>query len=134
MTRSPAGRRLVYLTLLAVLFFSAFPLYFSVVVASQDNSALSAVPPPLAIGANLVDNVTRVFETVPFDQALLNSFVVASGFSQHFFEKGVARMTCNHKSQVFRFEFPECFRQFSNPFVRRNSTEKEDGKRVLAKA
>jgi cellobiose transport system permease protein len=70
--------RLVYLTLLAVLFFSGFPLYFSLVVASQDNSALGRIPPPLLLGGNLVDNVRRVFDTVPFGAALVNSFVVAT--------------------------------------------------------
>jgi cellobiose transport system permease protein len=70
--------KLVYLTLLAVLFFSLFPLYFSVVVASQDNSALGRVPPPMIPGGNLVDNVRRVFDTVPFGLALLNSLFAAS--------------------------------------------------------
>jgi cellobiose transport system permease protein len=68
----------VYLTLLAVLFFSGFPLYFSLVVASQDNSAMGRIPPPLLPGSNLVDNVRRVFDTVPFGAALINSFVVAA--------------------------------------------------------
>jgi cellobiose transport system permease protein len=78
--RSRRGRpgRLTYLTLLAVLFFSAFPLYFSFVVASHDNSALSQVPPPLLPGANLFENTRRVFDTVPFGTALVNSFLVAS--------------------------------------------------------
>jgi cellobiose transport system permease protein len=70
--------RLTYLTLLAVLFFSAFPLYFSLVVASHDNSALGQVPPPLLPGANLIENTRRVFDTVPFGTALVNSFLVAS--------------------------------------------------------
>jgi cellobiose transport system permease protein len=70
--------RLVYLTLLAVTFFSAFPLYFSAVVASQDNTALASVPPPVLPGENLVANVRRVFATVPFDLALINTAIVAS--------------------------------------------------------
>ncbi|WP_245595465.1 carbohydrate ABC transporter permease [Glycomyces tenuis] len=69
--------RLAYLTLVAVLFFSAFPLYYSVVVASRDNSALGQIPPPLLPGANLVANVERVFTTVPFDAALINSVTVS---------------------------------------------------------
>src|SRR5690606_27690109 len=69
--------RLAYLTLVAVLFFSAFPLYYSVVVASRDNSALGQIPPPVLPGANLVENVERVFTTVPFDAALINSVVVS---------------------------------------------------------
>ncbi len=69
--------RLAYLTLVAVLFFSGFPLYYSVVVASRDNSALGQIPPPVLPGANLVANVERVFTTVPFDAALINSAVVS---------------------------------------------------------
>ncbi|MFG3436200.1 carbohydrate ABC transporter permease [Nonomuraea sp. NPDC047897] len=73
--------RLRYLTLLAVAFFSAFPLYYSVVVASRHNSALAEVPPPLLPGGNLLANVSRVFDTVPFALALLNSFVVAGSIA-----------------------------------------------------
>lgn len=69
--------RLAYLTLVAVLFFSAFPLYYSLVVASRDNSALGQIPPPVLPGANLVENVERVFTTVPFGAALINSVVVS---------------------------------------------------------
>jgi cellobiose transport system permease protein len=69
--------RLAYLTLVAVLFFSGFPLYYSFVVASRDNAALAAIPPPVLPGANLLENVERVFSTVPFGTALLNSVIVS---------------------------------------------------------
>ncbi|MET9065979.1 carbohydrate ABC transporter permease [Streptosporangium sandarakinum] len=73
--------RLRYLTLIAVAFFSAFPLYYSVVVASRDNAALAQVPPPLLPGGNFLANVERVFDTVPFGLALLNSFVVSGSIA-----------------------------------------------------
>jgi cellobiose transport system permease protein len=69
--------RLVYLGLLALVFFSAFPFYYSVVVASQDNSVLGQVPPPLLPGRNLITNIARAFDTVPMTKALINSFLVA---------------------------------------------------------
>jgi cellobiose transport system permease protein len=75
--RPERSGRLAYLTLVAVVFFSAFPFYVSVVVASQDNSALAQVPPPLVPGGNLVANVRRVFDTVPFGLALTNTVLVA---------------------------------------------------------
>ncbi|WP_248963463.1 carbohydrate ABC transporter permease [Sphaerisporangium perillae] len=75
------ARTLTYLTLMAVAFFSALPLYYSVVVASRDNSALAEVPPPLLPGGNLVANITRVFDTVPFALALLNSVLVAGSIA-----------------------------------------------------
>ncbi|GAB3134056.1 carbohydrate ABC transporter permease [Microbispora hainanensis] len=77
MPRSLRARPLTYLTLVAVAFFSAFPVYWSVVVASHDNTALAEVPPPLMPGGNFFANVQRVFDTAPFALALLNSFVVA---------------------------------------------------------
>src|SRR5690606_27106567 len=73
--------RLRYLTLIAVAFFSAFPLYYSVVVASRHNSALAQVPPPLLPGGNFFANAARVFDTVPFGLALLNSVIVAGSIS-----------------------------------------------------
>jgi cellobiose transport system permease protein len=75
--RAGAARTLTYLTLLAVAFFSALPLYYSVVVASRDNAALADVPPPLVPGGNLFANIGRVFDTVPFALAMLNSVFVA---------------------------------------------------------
>ncbi|MBO3751627.1 carbohydrate ABC transporter permease [Streptosporangiaceae bacterium NEAU-GS5] len=75
------ARRLTYLTLTAVAFFSALPLYYSVVVASRDNAALAAVPPPLIPGGNFFANVSRVFDTVPFALALLNSVLVAGSIA-----------------------------------------------------
>jgi cellobiose transport system permease protein len=73
--------RLRYLTLSAMVFFSAFPLYWSIVVASHDNDALAAVPPPLLPGGHLLDNVHRVFASVPFAKALLNSFLVSGSIT-----------------------------------------------------
>jgi cellobiose transport system permease protein len=71
------GRRLLYLSLLAVVFFSAFPFYFSLVVASQDNAVLGQTPPPLLPGGNLFTNIGRAFGTVPMTRALINSVLVA---------------------------------------------------------
>jgi cellobiose transport system permease protein len=69
--------RLVHLVLLAMAFFSIFPFYYSVVVASQDNGVLSRTPPPLLPGHNLVANVERAFGSAPMTRALVNSFLVA---------------------------------------------------------
>ncbi|WP_230884429.1 carbohydrate ABC transporter permease [Planomonospora sp. ID82291] len=79
--RLDGARRLTYLTLLAVAFFSALPLYYSVVVASRDNAALAEVPPPLLPGGNFFANVARVFDTVPFALAITNSVIVAGSIA-----------------------------------------------------
>jgi cellobiose transport system permease protein len=77
-----AGGALTYLFLLAMVAFSAFPLYWSFVVASHDNSALGAYPPVVTPGGNFRDNVDRLFNAgivnVDFATALLNSAIVAS--------------------------------------------------------
>jgi cellobiose transport system permease protein len=72
---------LTYLFLLVLVLFSVFPLYWSFVVASHDNSALGAYPPVLAPGGNFRDNVDRLFNAgivnVDFAKALINSAIVA---------------------------------------------------------
>jgi cellobiose transport system permease protein len=72
---------LTYLFLLVLVAFSVFPLYWSFVVASHDNSALGAYPPVLTPGGNFRDNVDRLFNAgivnVDFAKALVNSAIVA---------------------------------------------------------
>ena len=86
--RSVVARRfdqagpLTYLLLVAVAATAAFPLYWSFVVASHDNSAISAYPPVLTPGSQLDDNIGRLFSSgevnVDFWTALVNSTIVAS--------------------------------------------------------
>ena len=76
------ARPLTYVWLLLLVAFSIFPLYWSFVVASHDNSALGAYPPVLTPGGNFRDNVDRLFNAgivnVDFAKALINSAIVAS--------------------------------------------------------
>jgi cellobiose transport system permease protein len=76
------GGALTYVFLLLMVAFSAFPLYWSFVVASHDNSALGAYPPVLTPGGNFRDNVDRLFNAgivnVDFATALVNSAIVAA--------------------------------------------------------
>jgi cellobiose transport system permease protein len=69
---------LVYLLLAAVLLSSIFPMYWSFVVASSDNSVIGNKTPPLVPGGHLIENIQRVFDQSPFAMALVNSFIVAS--------------------------------------------------------
>jgi len=83
-----AGRRfrgagpLTYLLLSVVALLSIFPLYWSLVVASHDNSAVASYPPVLAPGGELWHNIQRLFNAgvvnVAFWTALANSAIVAS--------------------------------------------------------
>jgi cellobiose transport system permease protein len=94
--RRPAGRRFVarrfrsagpgtYVFLILVAAASMFPLYWSFVVASHDNSAIAAYPPELSPGPNLWHNISRLFNAgivnVEFWQALINSLIVSSAVS-----------------------------------------------------
>lgn len=90
--RTPAlGRRfqsagpLTYLFLILIAVGSAFPLYWSLVVASHDNSAISAYPPVLTPGRELFHNISRVFNSgevnIDFWTALANSAIVSAAIA-----------------------------------------------------
>src|SRR2546430_3965568 len=74
-----------YLFLILVAAASAFPLYWSFVVASHDNSSVSAYPPVLTPGGEFWHNITRLFNSgevsVNFWTALINSAIVAGTVS-----------------------------------------------------
>jgi cellobiose transport system permease protein len=86
--RRPLSRRLgaagpfTYLFLALAAVVSMFPLYWSLVVASHDNSVISAYPPVLTPGGQLWHNLSRLFDSgevnVDFWSALINSALVAS--------------------------------------------------------
>ncbi len=81
-------RKRTYLFLSVVALLSLFPFYYSIVVASHDNSVLGQVPPPLTLGGNLMKNLERAFgEDVHMVQGLINSLLASSviTFSQVFF-------------------------------------------------
>ena len=67
--------------LVAVLVGSAFPLYWTVVVASHSNEVVGRVPPPLVPGGHLVENIGRVFDQTNFGLALWNSLVVSGAIT-----------------------------------------------------
>jgi cellobiose transport system permease protein len=60
----------------AILLMSAFPLYWSVVVASHDQAAVAHYPPVILPGPNLWEHVRTAFEVANFGKALVNSAVV----------------------------------------------------------
>ena len=67
---------LAYGLLLAVLLGSAYPLWWSFVVASGTNST-RAEDLPLVPGGNFFANAATVFDAIPFWTALLNSVIVS---------------------------------------------------------
>lgn len=66
-----------YGTLFAIILFSIFPLYWSIVVSSRDQSAIGSYPPSLVPGGSLWDNLEKAFEQGNFGLALTNSTIVA---------------------------------------------------------
>jgi cellobiose transport system permease protein len=86
--RRPVSRRHVkaglgtYVFLLLVMAGSIFPLYWSFVIASHDNSAIGAYPPVVTPGSHFWSNLHRLFSTdvvaIDFWGALINSAIVAA--------------------------------------------------------
>jgi cellobiose transport system permease protein len=78
---------LTYVALGVIVFLSVFPFYWMFVVASNDTSAMNAVPPAFVPGGNFLTNAQAVFDRTPFGNALLNSAIVATAvaFTQTLF-------------------------------------------------
>lgn len=69
---------LTYATLIVFVLFSAFPLYWSLVVSSHDQATISQYPPAVVPGGNLWTHVRTAFEQANFGEALVNSAIVCS--------------------------------------------------------
>jgi cellobiose transport system permease protein len=67
----------VYVLLVVAVLLSVFPLYYMFVIASVGASAVTSIPPRLYPGFNFMDIATKVFDTVPFFQSLVNSVIVS---------------------------------------------------------
>ncbi|MEU4666889.1 carbohydrate ABC transporter permease [Amycolatopsis sp. NPDC023774] len=70
-------RKATYWVLAVFVLGSLFPFYWSFLVASRDNGMLTERVPPLLPGGNFFANAARVFDTVPFWKALVNSVIVS---------------------------------------------------------
>jgi cellobiose transport system permease protein len=77
----PRGLLTRYPLLLGVLALSCFPIYWTFMIASQTNEAVGETPPPFLPGGHFLANARRVFDTVDFGKALVNSFVVAGAIT-----------------------------------------------------
>ena len=77
------ARTLTYVVLTLTLIASAFPIYWTFVVASSTNDVIADVPPPLVPGSHLMENVRAVFDNdaANFTKALVNSAIVAGTVS-----------------------------------------------------
>jgi cellobiose transport system permease protein len=67
-----------YLLLGVAALLSLFPLYWTMVAASTDNTRVSQTPPPFVPGPNLLKNLAAAWEDAAMGKALTNSFIVAT--------------------------------------------------------
>ncbi|MBQ0985779.1 carbohydrate ABC transporter permease [Streptomyces sp. F63] len=80
--RPRAGRQhhagpVAYALLILAALLSVFPLYWTMVAASTDNTRVSQTPPPFLPGPNLFTNLAAAWEDAAMGQALVNSTIVA---------------------------------------------------------
>ena len=110
--RKPKGRRMSivgYLILSLITFASVFPFYWMFVVASNGSEEISKNPPTLIPGGNFFKVVADVYSVVPFNRALLNTFIVGTvvALAQVFFSAlaGFAFAKLNFKGRRFMVLF-----------------------------
>jgi cellobiose transport system permease protein len=80
--RGRAGRQhhagpLAYVLLAVMALLSIFPLYWTMVAASTDNTRVSQTPPPFLPGPNLFSNLARAWDEAAMGKAMINSLIVA---------------------------------------------------------
>lgn len=80
--RQRAGRQhhagpLSYVLLVIMAVLSIFPLYWTMVAASTDNTRVTQTPPPFLPGPNLFSNLARAWDEASMGKAMLNSLIVA---------------------------------------------------------
>jgi sn-glycerol 3-phosphate transport system permease protein len=83
---SPTGRRiasrrlqkaLVHAGLLAAIAVIAFPVYYALVISTQDLTEVTAVPPRVRLSGHAWANYAAAWERLHLGRLLLNSFIVA---------------------------------------------------------
>jgi len=80
--RPRAGRQhhagpVAYALLALISLLSLFPLYWTMVAASTDNTRVSQTPPPFLPGPNLLENLSKAWDEAAMGKALTNSTIVA---------------------------------------------------------
>ena len=84
--RRTAGRSMqagagTYLTLIVLTLISAFPLYYTVVMASHTNAELAHRTPPLLPSRALFGNIHKAFALAPLNKGLINSLIVSGAIT-----------------------------------------------------
>ncbi|HZG87265.1 carbohydrate ABC transporter permease [Paenibacillus sp.] len=72
------GRLALYVAVSIFLVLSLFPFYWMFVIGSRTTADTNRFPPALLPGGLYVENITKVFQEIPFFLALWNTVMVAS--------------------------------------------------------
>jgi cellobiose transport system permease protein len=80
--RKKAGRQLTagkytYLILAMTTVVAAFPLYYTMIIASHTNHEMAAVPPPFLPNASMFHNIRLALHEQPLLKAITNSLIVS---------------------------------------------------------
>jgi len=67
----------VYLIVCLITVVSAFPLYYTIVMASHTNAEMASESPPLLPTTSIFDNLKKALELAPLNHGLLNSLIVS---------------------------------------------------------
>jgi cellobiose transport system permease protein len=70
-----------YLLLILAAVLSLFPLYWTMVAASTDNTRVTQTPPPFLPGPNLFTNLRAAWDDAALGQAMTNSMIVATSIA-----------------------------------------------------
>ena len=77
MRRFRLGRAAIHVVLGAGVVLSFFPFYWMVVMATNTTADIYRYPPKLTPGSHLVDNVSRLLDSIDFFGSMFNTAVVA---------------------------------------------------------
>ncbi|PWI12867.1 sugar ABC transporter permease [Streptomyces sp. Act143] len=81
-----AGRQhhagpVAYILLGLAALLSLFPLYWTMVAASTDNTRVTQTPPPFLPGPHLLENLGKAWQDAALGKAMLNSLIVAGAIA-----------------------------------------------------
>ena len=72
---------MVYVGVAVLTLISAFPLYYTIVMASHTNAEMASATPPMLPNASLFGNLRKAFELAPLNHGLVNSVIVSAAIT-----------------------------------------------------
>ena len=77
MRRTRIGRAAIHVVLATGVLISFFPFYWMVVMATNTTADIYRYPPKLTPGTHLMDNISRLLDSIDFFGSMLNTVMVA---------------------------------------------------------